>query len=196
MKVMIILAIFFFACNQCQCQLNPIDKFNKEKIKITKQGMKVLGAWGGANLIYSGIALSAATGSDNYFHRMNMIWGGVNFTLGTLGFLFTKNKDGADYGESMKKQIALEKIYLFNAGLDVAYVAGGFYFKEKAKNDIARHDRYKGYGNSIIMQGSALFLFDGIMYLIHQKHGKQLYKLSENIQVSLTGKGIGCIVKI
>ena len=196
MKVIIVFAVFYFACNQCWCQLNPIDKFNREKIKITKQGMEVLGAWGGANVIYSGIALSTATGSGTYFHRMNMIWGGVNFTLGTLGFLFTKNKDGVGYGQSMKKQMALEKVYLFNAGLDVAYVVGGFYFKEKARNDISRHDRYKGYGNSIVMQGSALFLFDGIMYLVHQKHGKQLYKLSENIQVSLTGNGIGCIVKI
>jgi len=50
--------------------------------------------------------------------------------------------------------------------------------------------------NSIILQGSALFLFDSIIYLLHQQHGKKLNKLSEKFQLTTTANGIGCIVKI
>lgn len=156
--------------------------------------MGVLGGWGAANLLYSGIEVGSATGSNKYFHRMNLIWGGVNFTLGSIGFLFTKNKDGLDYSQSLKKQISIEKVYLFNAGLDVAYVAGGFYLKERANQNIAKYDQYRGYGKSIILQGAALFLFDGIMYLVHQNHGKNLFKIPANMQIGIRENGINCLV--
>ncbi len=84
---------------------------------------------------------------------------------------------------------------MFNTGLDVAYIAGGFYFREKANRNTDKYDRYKGYGKSIILQGFALFLFDGIMYIIHQNHGKKLYKLTYNIKMGATFNGLGCIVK-
>ena len=127
---------------------------------------------------------------------MNMIWGGINITLATIGYLSAKNQDGLSFAKSLRKQSSLEKTFLFNAGVDVAYIAGGFYLKEKAYNDLKNRDRYKGFGNSIVLQGSALFLFDGVMFLLHQQHGKKLNKLSEKFQLTTTAYGIGCIVKI
>jgi hypothetical protein len=173
-----------------------MNEFNKKQIKITKQSMTALAGWGIANLIYSGASAGSATGSDKYFHRMNIIWGGVNLTLGTLGSFLAKNKDGLSYYESLKKQSTVEKIFLFNAGLDVAYVVGGFYLKEKSNNNILSSEKHRGQGNSLILQGSALFLFDGILFLIHQGHGKQLYKLAEKLQIGSTVNGIGLQVKL
>ena len=158
--------------------------------------MLVLGSWSAANLIYSGASASLAEGSNKYFHQMNMIWGGINITLATIGYLSAKNQDGLGFAKSLQKQSNLEKTFLFNAGLDIAYVAGGFYLKEKSYNDLKNKDRYKGYGNSIVLQGSALFLFDGVIYLLHQRHGKKLNKLSEKIQLTTTANGIGCVVKL
>ena len=158
--------------------------------------MLVLGSWSAANLIYSGVSAGSAQGSDKYFHQMNMIWGGINITLAAIGYLGAKNQDGLGFAKSLQKQSSLEKTFLFNAGLDIAYIAGGFYLKEKAYNDLKNKDRFKGFGNSIILQGSALFLFDGIIYLLHQQHGKKLNKLSEKFQLTTTANGIGCIVKI
>lgn len=195
MKQFITLTAFFVISNCCTCQVNSINEFNKERIRATKHSMIILGAWGGANVLYNGIALGSATGSDTYFHQMNLIWGGVNFAIGTISFLFTKNKEELSYSQSIKKQMTIEKIYLFNTGLDVAYIAGGLYIREKANSNTAKYDRYKGYGKSIILQGSALFLFDGIMYLIHQKHGIKLYKLADNISIGAAFNGLGCIVK-
>lgn len=195
MKQFITLAAFIFLSNYSTGQFTSTNEFDKERVKITKQSMAVLGGWGGANLIYSGVAVGSATGNDKYFHRMNLIWGGVNFTIGTIGFLFTKTKDGLSYSQILKKQMTVEKIYLFNAGFDVAYIVGGFYFREKANSNTAKYGRYKGYGKSIILQGSALLLFDGIMYIIHQKHGMKLYKLWDNIKIGVTFNGLGSIVK-
>ena len=158
--------------------------------------MLALGSWSAANLIYSGASVGPAEGKNKYFHQMNMIWGGINITLATIGYLAAKNQDELSFAKSLQKQSSLEKTFLFNAGLDIAYVAGGFYLKEKSYNDLKNKDRYKGFGNSIILQGSALFLFDGIVYLLHQRHGKKLNKLSEKIQLTTAANGIGCVVKL
>ncbi len=166
-----------------------------QRIKITHESMVVLGAWGAGNLAYSGISINNARGSDKYFHRMNIIWGGVNFTVGTLGYLLTKKLDGLSYSQSLKKQMTVEKIFLLNTGLDIAYIAGGFYLNEKSNSSTANPGRYRGFGKSIILQGSALFLFDGICYLIHQRHGKKLYEKINNVQMSVTENGFGCLVK-
>ena len=196
MRKLLIISGFFLLSNSCVCQVNQLDEFNKEKTNITRESMVVLAAWGGINLIYSGIAAGSASGSNQYFHHMNLIWGGVNFSTGALNYLFTKNTNGLDYSKTLNKQIALEKIYLFNAGLDVAYVVGGFYFNERANNIPEKRDRFKGYGKSFMLQGSALFLYDGINYFIHHRHGKKIDHLVDNLKIGFTGKSISAIVKL
>ena len=166
MKIFITGLVFICMYSCCKSQSLELTDFNKERIKLTKQSMLVLGSWSAANLIFSGASAGSAEGSNKYFHQMNMIWGGINITLATIGYLSAKNKDGLSFANSLRKQSSLEKTFLFNTGLDIAYIAGGFYLKEKAYNDLKNKDRYKGFGNSIVLQGSALFLFDGIMYLV------------------------------
>ncbi|MEP7253896.1 MAG: hypothetical protein ABI683_15995 [Ginsengibacter sp.] len=195
MKQFILASLLFLFAAQAAGQQDSLDRFNERRIKITRQSMAVLAGWGVANLLYSGIATGTATGSDKYFHQMNLIWGGVNFTLGTAGVIFTRNRQGLGFRQSFKKQLGIEKVYLFNTGLDVAYVVGGFYFKEKAKNSSSDYDRYHGYGNSIILQGAALFLYDGAMYLIHRNHGKKLYHRTDKFAISFAYDQLYCILK-
>lgn len=178
------------------CQQAVLDSFNVKKMQITKRGMTVLGGWAVANIAYGSIARSDASGSNKYFHEMNMIWGGINLGLSALGYIGSRKRELLNTAGTLQKQAAIEKTFLFNAGLDVAYIAGGFYLTEKAKNDLAKHDRYKGYGNSIVLQGAALLLFDGVMYLVHNKHGKQLYKRAGNWQVGISGNGVGVVLRL
>jgi hypothetical protein len=194
MKQIIASIIFIIICNRSYSQIINLEEFNKQQVSITKNGMAVLSSWGAVNLIYSGIPIGSAAGSDKSFYQMNLIWGGVNFSLGAIGYLFSKSHNGLGYTQSLKKQMSIEKAFLFNTGLDLAYVAGGFYLKEKANNNNVNHDRNKGYGESIILQGASLFLFDGIMYFINQAHGKRLYKLADKIQIGTTLNGVGLIV--
>lgn len=188
--------LLLIGINFSSAQSISLNTFNKDRVKITKQSMVILGSWGAANLIYNGATLSSAKSSNKYFKQMNLIWGGVNSTLGIAGFFAAKNQDGLNFYESLKKQMLLEKVFLFNTGLDVAYVATGLYIKEKSKNNTGNTERNKGYGNSIMLQGTALFLFDGLLFLIHQNHGKQLYKFIDKVQIGSTLNGFGFTVKM
>ena len=199
MRKLILLTVIVFATScvfsQSQADLNA---YNRQRNKITKNGMKVLGGWSAANVIYSAVATGQSTGTTRYFHQMNVMWGGINLGLAALGYLGTKNKDGMNLVQSLKQQAGLEKTYMFNAGLDVAYIASGLYLKERSRTRIKIENRQKekGYGESIILQGAALLLLDGVMFTVHNFHGKKLYKMMEKVQVGATGNGLSMIVKL
>ena len=195
-KLILIIGLVFstsYTFSQSQVDLN---NFNRQRNNITKNGMKVLAGWSAANVIYSAIATGQTTGTTRYFHQMNVMWGGINLGLAALGYLGTRNKDGMTLVQSLKQQAGIEKTYMLNAGLDVAYIASGFYLKERAKNNLKNRDKFKGYGESIILQGAALLLLDGVMFTVHNRHGKKLYKMMEKVQVGATGNGISMLVKL
>ena len=177
-------------------QQTNLTGFNKERERLSRTGIKGLAVYSAANIIYGSIASSQTTGSNKYFHEMNAIWNGITLGITGIGFLTAKKEGTLSYGESLKKQQHIEKLFLFNAGLDVAYIAGGAYLKERAKTTIKNPLRLKGYGESIMLQGGVLLLFDGIMYTIHNRHGILLNKMGENIKLASTPNGIGFIVKL
>ena len=61
-------------------------------------------------------------------------------------------------------------MFLINAGLDVAYMGTGFLLRHLSTRNYKRPELLLGYGNSVILQGGFLFLFDGVMYLIQKNH--------------------------
>jgi len=194
-KIIFLLSIQIFSSMLFAQQLQLIN-FNKEREHITKTGIKILATYSAANIIYGSIAASQSTGSNKYFHEMNAIWNGITLGITGIGFLTAKKEGQLSYNASLKKQANIEKLFLFNAGLDVAYIAGGAYLKERAKTTIKNPLRLKGYGESILLQGSVLLLFDGIMYTIHNRHGTLINKMGENIKLASTSNGIGFIVKL
>jgi len=177
-------------------QQSSLNNYNKEREKISKKGIEVLACYSVANIIYGSIAASQASGSNKYFNEMNAIWNGITLGIVGLGY-FTAKKEGVlSYNESIKKQHGVEKLFLFNAGLDLAYIAGGAYLKERSKTNDKNQIRLKGYGESVMLQGGVLLLFDAIMYAIHDKHGEALYKLGDNFKLAATENGVGVIVKL
>ena len=85
----------------------------------------------------------------------------------------------------MRAQLRTEKLYLFNAGLDVAYLATGLYLLEKGRNPTAAGspDRWRGYGQSLLLQGGFLLLFDGFQYATHHRHSQKLYPLLSRVSI-------------
>lgn len=81
---------------------------------------------------------------------------------------------------------------MFNAGLDVGYVLGGLYLTERAKSAAKNPERLRGFGQSIVLQGGFLFVFDLAMYLIVNHHGRLLEPLLKNVTLTggLTGVGL------
>ena len=195
MKKLIVIIAAVCVSSIAFSQQTDLNAFNRQRNKITKNGMIALGGWSAANLIYSGIATGQTHGTNLYFHQMNVMWGGINLGFAALGYLSLKNKDGLTLTQSLKQQIGIEKTYLLNIGLDAAYVATGLYLKERAKSR-SNPQKLKGYGESIMLQGGALLLLDGVMFTIHNMHSKKLYKLMDKTQVTLTGNGLGLVVKL
>ncbi len=182
------------SCTIAFTQQSNLNDFNLARQKISKTSMIVLGGWSAGNIIYGSIAASQTSGSARYFHQMNAIWNGVTLGLATAGLIAKKEKQ-LSLAQSLGKQANAEKIFLFNTGLDAAYIAGGFYLKERAKNLTENAERSKGYGESIILQGSALLVFDAILYAIHSYHGRAINKIAEKITLSSTPGGIGVIYR-
>jgi hypothetical protein len=188
MRLSALFTAFIIFFHNSGAQIN-LPQFNKEQAGINKTAFIVLGSWSAANII-TGIAGQAHTsGQAKYFHQMNLIWGSVNLVIAGSGYIgaIRRNTDLSLSG-SLKQQSVIEKTFLFNAGLDLAYLAGGAYFIEKGKNN--NPDRNKGYGKSILLQGGALLLFDVIMYSTHNKHGKKLLTVLNGLQAGPNSLGL------
>ncbi len=157
-----------------------IKQFETGKNKITKNGMIVLSSWAGANLIVGAVGYGIS--KDYYekeFHLMNASWGAINLAIALPG-LIGKTKPANSLYDLQRKQTNTEKLFLANAMLDVVYVSGGFYLKEKAKNQIStgtepnyKQQRLDAFGNSIILQGAGLFVFDVFMTVLTNQHRKK-----------------------
>ena len=183
-------AIIIFA------QQTSLNDFNKKRQSISKKGLTILSSYAAANIVYGSIAASQTTGSNKYFHEMNALWNGITLSITGLGLLTAKKEGGFTYSTSLKKQGRIEQLFLFNAGLDVAYIAGGAYLKEKSKSNIKNPAKLKGFGESIMLQGGVLFLFDAVMFALHNKHGRLLNKMVEKVQLAGTENGLGLLVKL
>ncbi|MDQ6813827.1 MAG: hypothetical protein M3040_08825 [Bacteroidota bacterium] len=173
-----------------------LDNFNLHRQKINKKGMFAIGGWSAANILYGSIAASRTRGSTVYFNRMNAIWNAVTFGISTIGYFTSKKEDGLTFRQSLNRQTSIEKIFLANTLLDAVYVAGGLYLQERAHNTIQNGEKLKGYGQSIVLQGSVLFLFDGLMYILHTHHGKLMYNFAEKVKFASTENGLGVILKL
>lgn len=166
------------------CQVNDLASFERQRISITKKGMLVLGAWSAANMVTGVVGSNTRNREVRYFHQMNVIWNSVNFLLAGLGYLGATKENTSDLTLSkvLLHQNKVEKTFLFNAGLDVAYVTAGLYLTERSKR---RTDpsKLRGYGNSVMLQGGFLLLFDAVMYTLHLQHGRKLNYFTDKITV-------------
>lgn len=159
--------------------------------------MYVLAGWAGANIL-SGAYFSGRTdGTAKYFHQMNVYWNTVNGLLsGVALYRLSHQKEATSFAGVYERQQSLEKTLLFNAGLDVAYLTAGALLVEKSKNTVAKRSKYKGYGNSVIMQGGFLLLFDGVLYSLLHHRGKQLNTVLEKVQVAPAADGVSLVIHL
>jgi hypothetical protein len=166
----------------CFAQTTDPNLFYREQIQINQDGMKVLGGWAAANMIASGIATGQTQGSSKYFHQMNIYWNIVNGGLVALSVLQANKQlqhlpDNWEANRALQKKV--EKLFLINSGLDLVYIGTGAYLLNRSTSTSS--EMLKGYGQSLILQGGFLFLFDGAMYLLHHKHGLKHSKLLNQI---------------
>ncbi len=167
-----------------------LTEHNQHRIDTNTTGMLVLMGWAAGNI---------AAGTAGYFlsedprwrafHQMNALWNTVNAAIGAFGYFGTVGQDPASFGlaETLRESYSMEKILALNTGLDVAYMAAGWALWERG---IRKDDaRWRGWGQSVILQGAFLFSFDLVLWLLNsdlnekllvqiEKYGEQGAKLS------------------
>jgi hypothetical protein len=188
-RIFLVSCILFSLLSTAQ----PLEQFNKERIQLDKRLMLGLGSWATTNFIVSGVGWATVpSGEAHYFHQMNVMWNTVNIGLAVPGYLKAKKANSSlSFAETIRTQHQTEKIFLINSGLDIGYMAGGLLLRSEAKNNISKQDQFNGYGNSMLMQGGFLFVFDLTAYIIHNRHSKKsLDNLMNSVELSSNGLGL------
>jgi hypothetical protein len=210
-KNLVIIFVLFYTSAFAQ---DSLKYYNNLRINTTSSGMKVLGIWGIVNLgtgatwgwnskrttTYVDLGGASATTSKSissegqYFFQMNTIWGAVNFGTALVGYASVqrdrkKNLTAAEISEQQKK---IEKIFLINGVLDIAYLGTGAYLK--LAGDSRKSPIMKGYGESILMQGGFLLIFDGLMYHAEKGNGTRLRNFLEKHPISFDGHRLGTVI--
>ena len=70
----------------------------------------------------------------------------------------------------------------------VAYIATGGYMMERGmrKDQV----RFRGYGQSLLIQGGFLLAFDTVLFILNNNHNQELYNILSNVSVSSQGVGM------
>tara|TARA_R110002049_G_scaffold163985_6_gene330030 strand:- start:118 stop:708 length:591 start_codon:yes stop_codon:yes gene_type:complete len=193
-KFLVVLPFLFLLSFSLFAQ-SELKEFNENRLKITKTGMYTLGAWAVGNMAVSGIALGGAGGSQKHFHQMNIYWNIVNLGLAGSGLYSAITADPAsfDLAASISEQAKMEKLLLFNAGLDIGYMAAGLWMLERSKNLNNNPELWKGFGKSVILQGGFLFVFDLALFTILNTNSST--ELIQNLQIGMASNGIGISYK-
>ena len=166
---------------------DSLSEINEDRLQMNRDGMKVLGSWAAGNIILGGIGMTQSEGNAKYFHQMNLAWNSVNLAIAGLGYLGSrKSPSEFTLSDTIREFHKFEKILLFNAGLDVGYMATGAYLWERGIRK--ENSRLEGYGQSLILQGAFLFTFDLILFLASKnKSSKLLDSIDESLSVTPGG---------
>ena len=194
LKCIFVVAVFFFTSKSLFAQRDSlIYSMDKHRIQYQQNGMLVLGTWSLGNIVSGVILKSKNQGSESYFHQMNALWNSVNLGIAAMGYLkSSKEQPKSDPMTAIEKQLRLEKSLLFNTGLDLAYITAGAWMIERSKNqmDLQKMSQLRGYGKSLIVQGSFLFVFDACFYAIASRDSKDLQRALSLFYVTPSSIGI------
>ncbi|WNJ16811.1 DUF6992 family protein [Pontibacter sp. G13] len=173
-KWLLAFVLFGFGTMDCAwAQQEEWQSWNERRFRLNRINMYVLGGWAVGNIVVGASLRGGTEGSTRYFHEMNMFWNVVNLGLAGAGLYGSYTEAPADYGlwETIQRQEQIEKVLLFNLALNGTYIMTGAYLNERSRRpDVSNPDRLKGYGQSLMMQGGFLLLFDATQYLLHH-HG-------------------------
>ncbi|MGM0565446.1 MAG: DUF6992 family protein [Bacteroidota bacterium] len=195
-SVLFFLVLAFAGMATAQQEAVSLQDYHQTRLSIQKNGMLTLAGWAAGNMIISGWAMQSAQGSNYRFHQMNVFWNVVNIGIAAGGYFgLPESSEIPPLTQTVTEYQDFNKILLLNAGLDVAYIMTGLYMKERAKNVEKRKAMLKGYGNSIMLQGGFLFLFDVALYFINQGELNGILS-SEQWQLMASPAGLGLTISL
>jgi len=173
-----------------------IRSFELQRQQINKTGMLLLGTWATGNILVGTYGNFTVKNEGKYFHQFNAMWNVVNLGIAAFGYINSFNSDAAAMSglDILNEFNSFQSFLLLNVGLDAAYIMTGFYLKENSKKS-SSGERLRGYGNSLLLQGGFLLLFDIALYFIHQNNANiNLYPHLEGMFSG--GVGVGINIRI
>lgn len=134
--------------------------------------MIALTTWGFANLT-AGTTLWLVSPTDSswrYFHQMNALWNTVNVTLGIIGWVNSNREvpSATPINMSIQRSRKSQQVFAINLGIDFAYLTAGALTWDLGET--YQNPRAIGWGQSIVLQGGFLLVFDAVMLGLHQRH--------------------------
>lgn len=189
---LVVALLLIFSNANAQFKYNTNYDYLIKKQQIGKSGSIAYTTWSSANMV-GGIAFWAAgKGEAKYFGQMNVIWSAINLGIAIPGLIgsFKKVDENTSTGQLIKLQYASEQTYLINGGLDFLYIGTGAFLRGIAAKYPKHESRLNGYGDSFLVNGGFLLLFDFIQYFRHRHQRKG----ADNIffdRISTSDSGIG-----
>jgi len=181
-KVLQVSPLFFvFALPVGAQGFADLEVINQTRLDYNLKGMLILGTWAVVNLILGALASFRTSGQTQAFHQMNAYWNVVNLGIAGFGFWQATQVAALNFWEVLAAQQQIEKVLLFNAALDLGYMAIGLLLIERGRR--LEKERWIGFGKSILLQGAFLLLFDAILYGFQQQLGIELLELGKGIAV-------------
>ncbi len=182
----LVITLFIYSGTLAQRPFNDSIAFARNNLK--QKDMVGLGSFALVNIASGFIVANSTHGEAKYFWRMNAYWNFFNLGVAGLGYIAAR-KDllkRYSFSENYAKQQKIEKIYVFNAGLDVAYIATGLLLRQKGKLEagIDSRDKLNGFGASITAQGGVLLLMDCAMIALHHKNTVRMGNKLHQIELS------------
>jgi hypothetical protein len=172
--------------------------FSEQRIKHQKTLGLALGGFALANIAVGAVAAGQTSGEVKQFHKMNVYWNLFNLGIAGGGLVGSRkrNADTETLADAVRQHENMKQILFINVGLDVAYVVGGGYLRERAWPGLvktnANSDQLRGYGKSIMFQGGFLLAFDLVNYFIFKNRGDK----QERLILSSTPNGVGVLLPI
>lgn len=196
MQKQLLLTVFLFNCGCLFAQTTTLPDWNSQRLQHTERSMWVLGTWAAGNIAVGAIGMSRTTGETKAFHQMNLGWGLINAALAGSGIWTATHTDPAslDWLQSLEAQQKLQRIFLFNAGLDVGYMMTGAWMLERGKHTEKQPERLRGFGKSILIQGAFLFVFDLGAFFYHRPLDVSIH--STRPAIGLSSEGVNLTISL
>lgn len=132
---------------------------------VDRVAMVTLGAWSLGNLTVGLVGDLSGDEDDaaRYFHQMNWMWGAVNGVISGFGMASAFGGElETDWAKAVSKARTTEIVFLVNGVLDLSYMAVGAWLWERGLR--TEEAVLEGYGQSLVMQGAFLFVFDWVLF--------------------------------
>ena len=147
---------------------------NAQVVRLNQTAMGVLLGWAVLNLGTGTVGHFTTEGERRAFFQANAAWNVVNLAIAGFGLhgQLTATPETWDLARSLAEGQKMEKLLLLNTGLDVGYIAfGGLLLERGLRKDSAQ---LRGWGQSLLVQGAFLLLFDAVLWGLNWRLDSQL----------------------